>query len=215
MSSSPRDTTDCTPRGQGQRRALCSHTEAGVESPCWPDSASRAGQSGNLLQQVSLASLAASRISQHRPTQIALPTATPLRADASTALPNSATSEVFVDPTTATLFPHRLTAPDGTPLRLVGTGVRTVSFLNIRVYTAAFYVSERELDALEQGTLGEDWIGFTPERLIAPHAIPSKDERAARPHGEALMETLLEKADAAVIISQLRPFCRMTPKPSY
>ncbi|GAA5883730.1 hypothetical protein JCM3774_001664 [Rhodotorula dairenensis] len=129
--------------------------------------------------------------------------APPLLAETSAPGPSN---QVFVDPTTSTPFPHRLVAPDGTRLRLVGTGVRTVSFLNIRVYTAAFYVSEPELDAAQRGTLA-GWEAYTPERLIPPFASPSGGEPASdldRPNGERLMDTLLEKADAAVIIIPLR-----------
>lgn len=120
--------------------------------------------------------------------------AAPLHAEAA-----AANSEVYYDPTTATPFPQHLSAPDGTALRLVGTGVRTVSFLNIRVYAAGFYVSQRELDQLYAGKLGPDWTGFTPERLIPPFASGGTEQQ--QPKGEVLMESLLEKADTAVIIS--------------
>ncbi|GAA5980672.1 hypothetical protein JCM10908_001728 [Rhodotorula pacifica] len=127
------------------------------------------------------------------------PAVSPLLAEAS----SSPNNQIFLDPTTQTPFPHRLTAPDGTTLRLVGTGVRTVSFLNIRVYTAAFYVSERELEAAQEGRLA-GWEGYSPERLIPPFAIPPGSDVPERLEGEQLMETLLEKADAAVIIIPLR-----------
>jgi hypothetical protein len=121
---------------------------------------------------------------------------TPLLAEAASALGPS--TQVFIDPTTSTPFPHRLVAPDGkTHLRLVGTGVRTVSFLNIRVYTAAFYVSEPELDAALAGTLA-GWEAYAPERLLPSPPSKSTDGGV---RGEQLMDTLLEKADAAVIIS--------------
>ncbi|BGP52892.1 hypothetical protein JCM8202v2_000449 [Rhodotorula sphaerocarpa] len=121
----------------------------------------------------------------------------PLHAEAA-----AANSEVYYDPTTATPFPQHLSAPDGTALRLVGTGVRTVSFLNIRVYAAGFYVSQRELDQLYAGKLGPDWTGFTPESLIPPFASGGTEQQ--QPKGEVLMESLLEKADTAVIIIPLR-----------
>ncbi|GAA5922437.1 Aim18p [Sporobolomyces koalae] len=108
----------------------------------------------------------------------------------------------YLDPTTKTPFPSTLVSPEGVRLQLVGTGVRTVSFLSIRVYSVGFYVSERELAAAKAGTL-QGWQGYTPERLIAPHTISSQ-ERATVPTGEALIDSLLEKADAAVVIVPLR-----------
>jgi hypothetical protein len=39
---------------------------------------------------------------------------------------------------------------------LVGTGVRKVSFLAIKVYAVGFYVSEKELEAAKAGKL-EGW----------------------------------------------------------
>ena len=41
--------------------------------------------------------------------------------------------------------------------------------------------------------------GDTPERLIPPFNLPP--DGPERPKGEQLIETLLEKADAAVVIS--------------
>ncbi|GAA5918316.1 hypothetical protein JCM1841_002168 [Sporobolomyces salmonicolor] len=110
-------------------------------------------------------------------------------------------SSAYIDPTTKTPFPSTLTGPDGTKLRLVGTGVRTVSFLSIRVYACGFYVSERELDAAKAGKIA-GWQGYTPERLLPPFAIPSGEPE--RPVGEALIDNLLEKADVAVVIVPLR-----------
>lgn len=77
-------------------------------------------------------------------------TATPLRADA----PPPTTT--YLDPTTSTPFASNIVAPDGTRLRLVGTGVRVVSFLSIRVYTVGWYVSQREFEQLQAGKL-EGW----------------------------------------------------------
>ncbi|GAA5995033.1 uncharacterized protein JCM10292_004498 [Rhodotorula paludigena] len=128
------------------------------------------------------------------PDRLAL--ATPLHADA------TPPAGVYLDPTTKTPFPSRLTSPHGVPLRLVGTGVRTVSFLGIRVYAAAVYVSEREFDLAKHGTIA-GWEGYTPERLIPPFAIPPGDQ-PDRPKGEELVHNLLEKADMAVVIIPLR-----------
>ena len=53
------------------------------------------------------------------------------------------------DPDTSILHPNTLplTTPT-TPLTLVGLGVRTVSFLSVRVYSAGFYVEDRTLKQL-------------------------------------------------------------------
>lgn len=59
-------------------------------------------------------------------------------------------SKLYIDPTTSTSFPTSITSPDGKRLALVGTGVRTVSFLSIRVYAAAFYVEESALRGLSR-----------------------------------------------------------------
>lgn len=56
--------------------------------------------------------------------------------------------EQRIDPTSSTPFPTLIRAPDGSNLKLVGTGVRTVSFLGIRVYAAGFYVDERAMDRI-------------------------------------------------------------------
>lgn len=118
--------------------------------------------------------------------------AQPLHADA------PPPTGVHLDPTTKTPFPSRLTSPNGVPLRLVGTGVRTVSFLSVKVYAVAFYVSEHEFALAQQGKIA-GWEGFTPERLIPPYNMPP--DTVDRPVGEELVESLLEKADAAVVIS--------------
>lgn len=48
----------------------------------------------------------------------------------------------LVDPATSIEFPKTLTVPAKTklpPVTLVGLGVRTVSFLGLKVYSVAFY----------------------------------------------------------------------------
>lgn len=94
----------------------------------------------------------------------------------------------YLDPTTQTAFPSSLPSPSA-PLQLVGTGVRTVSFLAVRVYTAGFYLAE---GALSQPALR----GFTPERLISPRP---EDEGLV---GEELMGTVLEGTSAGVVIGE-------------
>ncbi|GAA5976783.1 hypothetical protein JCM11641_000870 [Rhodosporidiobolus odoratus] len=124
-----------------------------------------------------------------------LPALTLLHADA----PPS--THTYVDPTTSTPFPSTLVSPDGTTLRLAGTGVRTVSFLSIRVYAVGFYVSQKEFELAKAGKIA-GWEGYTPERLIPPYSVPEGEPN--RPVGEDLVGSLLEKADAAVVIVPLR-----------
>ena len=53
------------------------------------------------------------------------------------------------DPDTSILHPVTLSvSTPSSPLTLVGLGVRTVSFLSVRVYSAGFYVEDRALDQL-------------------------------------------------------------------
>ncbi|GAA6023726.1 hypothetical protein JCM10207_000236 [Rhodosporidiobolus poonsookiae] len=124
-----------------------------------------------------------------------VPTPAPLSCDAPPA------PDTYLDPTTSTPFPSTLVSPDGVKLRLVGTGVRTVSIFSIRVYTVGFYCSERELQLAEAGKLA-GWEGYTPERLIPPYTVPGGQPTG--PVGEELMDSLFEKADAAVVIVPLR-----------
>ncbi|GAA5825381.1 hypothetical protein JCM10212_006732, partial [Sporobolomyces blumeae] len=115
--------------------------------------------------------------------------------------PSPPTERTYLDPTTQTPFPATIVSPDGVPLSLVGTGVRTVSFLSIKVYAVAFYVSERELELARNGKLA-GFEGYTPERILGPYSLPSRERK--EPTGEALIDCLLEKADAAVVIVPLR-----------
>jgi hypothetical protein len=74
-----------------------------------------------------------------------------------------------------------------THLRLVGTGVRTVSFLNIRVYTAAFYVSEPELNG---GCFGEQ-RGHDCVRIISGLVFGGSNSRRARVRSRSLTDSSL------------------------
>jgi hypothetical protein len=54
-----------------------------------------------------------------------------------------------VDPDTSTLHPVTLPLSSITsPLTLVGLGVRTVSFLSVRVYSAGFYIEDESIKSL-------------------------------------------------------------------
>jgi len=103
----------------------------------------------------------------------------------------------YLDPTTKTPFASSLASPSGPLLQLTGTGVRTVSFLAVRVYAAGFY--------LARGALAKPQLhGFAPERLINPKP---EDEGLV---GEELMGTLLENTDAAVVIGECWPLGQWT-----
>ena len=84
----------------------------------------------------------------------------------------------YLDPTTRTPFPSTLTSPEGVKLQLVGTGVRTVSFLSIKVYAVGFYVSEKELEQAKGGKL-EGWkvSSLTSAKLDDSFGIDSEIER--------------------------------------
>lgn len=61
-------------------------------------------------------------------------------------------SEKYLDPTTKTPFPRQLESPSGT-LKLMGTGVRVVSFFAVQVYTVGFYVDEKVLKEIKEGKI--------------------------------------------------------------
>ncbi|GAK65867.1 chalcone isomerase [Moesziomyces antarcticus] len=71
-----------------------------------------------------------------------------------TSIATDASKQLVVDPDTSLGFPLYLPTPvsfksssaqDQSKLRLVGLGVRTVSFLRVRVYVAALYIDENKL----------------------------------------------------------------------
>jgi hypothetical protein len=100
-----------------------------------------------------------------------------------------------------------VTSPTGKKLKLVGTGVRTVSFLGIKVYAGAFYVDEATLsrlssiDGYQPGT-------YAPEKLLPPFP---KDPATVGLYGEALVAKLLEQADVSIVIGMCRS--RIVPVP--
>lgn len=101
----------------------------------------------------------------------------------------------YVDPTSSTPFPVTLDAPNGRKLKLVGTGVRTVSFLGIRVYAGGFYVEEtmlRRLTTIE----GFEPASYSPDKLLPPF------DKKEGLYGEKLMSKLIESGDAAIVISE-------------
>ncbi len=55
------------------------------------------------------------------------------------------TSLQTVEKSTGAFFPSQLSSISAQALKLVGVGVRTVSFLRVKVYGAGFYLDERTL----------------------------------------------------------------------
>lgn len=63
------------------------------------------------------------------------------------------TSGFWSDPTTGTKFPTTMISGEGATLQLVGSGVRVVSFLAIRVYAVGFYADVRALQEIKEGKI--------------------------------------------------------------
>lgn len=132
-----------------------------------------------------------------------LSTAGPLRLDApqSTSPLSSAaqTDDAFrIDPATSQPFPTTLPAPQ-TPtgakdLRLVGLGVRTVSFLRVRVYVAGLYVDAAALGDL-QSTPG--WRDFEASWMLG--GAGSSNDGTERRGSEALLNALLDRGITCAI----------------
>ncbi|SPC66066.1 uncharacterized protein UHOD_04549 [Ustilago sp. UG-2017b] len=78
-----------------------------------------------------------------------------LKLDDSAPTPAAASKQIFIDTDTNLSFPLYLPTPASCKssgqseprFRLVGLGVRTVSFLRVRVYVAALYLDEKKLQA--------------------------------------------------------------------
>ncbi|SCV67131.1 BQ2448_5777 [Microbotryum intermedium] len=120
----------------------------------------------------------------------------------------SSRSGSYKDPTTSTVFPRYIESShnSGTRLKLVGTGVRTVSFLNVQVYTAAFYVDDKVLQRLAQIPGG--WKNYSPSDLLPPFGDDQKGT-GTNTSGEKLMAGLLDQADCAVVICNRALIARM------
>ncbi|MBW0500800.1 hypothetical protein O181_040515 [Austropuccinia psidii MF-1] len=90
------------------------------------------------------------------------------------------------------------------PLRLVGLGIRTVSFLSVKVYSAALYVEPRVLRALRVIPGWNDHI--TKEKLLSASPPPAaSQENQNNLRGEALIRNLLAvPADFVIRIVPVR-----------
>jgi hypothetical protein len=109
-----------------------------------------------------------------------------------------------VDPSTEIVFPlHLDPATPGPLLRLVGLGVRTVSFLRVKVYSVGFYLEEAQTRYLKEipGWDVRDWPElfanvssltiqkFAVEQFLAPES----SGEGAGPSGETLVRNLLDR----------------------
>ena len=72
-----------------------------------------------------------------------------------------------IDPDTKLGFPNRIETIGGSCLRLIGLGVRVVSFLRVRVYVAGFYLQDaRSLDLVKGIFIDGQNVEETMSRLL-------------------------------------------------
>ena len=105
-----------------------------------------------------------------------------------------------LDPATGQPFPLTISVPQNVfsngseELQLVGLGVRTVTFLSVRVYVAGLYVDEKGIEALKNSP---DWKGFEASWM---------SNKAKEHSGEALISALLDQnITCAIRIVPVRP----------
>ncbi|WWD06472.1 hypothetical protein V865_004562 [Kwoniella europaea PYCC6329] len=113
--------------------------------------------------------------------------------------PNSKTG-FRVDPDTNIQFPLDLSSTLSTPspiLSLVGLGVRKVSFLRVKVYSAGFYLDEVAIQDLHNI---QGWHNFTAQHLLTPPTKgPSDPLNAPQLSGEELMKNLFDRPVAVAV----------------
>ncbi|KAK6904568.1 hypothetical protein I203_105384 [Kwoniella mangroviensis CBS 8507] len=115
--------------------------------------------------------------------------------------PNSKTA-FRVDPDTNIQFPLDLSPTLSTPspiLSLVGLGVRKVSFLRVKVYSAGFYLDELAIKELHNI---KGWHNFTAQHLLTPPTkVPSASDPLNAPQlsGEELMKNLFDRPVAIAV----------------
>ncbi|ORZ26316.1 chalcone isomerase [Lobosporangium transversale] len=56
------------------------------------------------------------------------------------------TSKTVIDPDSKAAFPRHIRSEDGSPARLLGLGVRKITFLRVQVYVVGLYMKESDLD---------------------------------------------------------------------
>ncbi|KAK8843440.1 hypothetical protein IAR55_007097 [Kwoniella newhampshirensis] len=103
-----------------------------------------------------------------------------------------------VDPDTSIAFPLTFTTTSPSPsLTLVGLGVRKVSFLRVKVYSAGFYLDERFTNDLHNIP---GWHTFTAQHLLTPPTTsPSDLLGAPQLSGEGLIRSLLDRPIACAV----------------
>ncbi|CAG8583604.1 2091_t:CDS:2 [Ambispora gerdemannii] len=74
---------------------------------------------------------------------------------------NPPSVETIEDPDSKLQFPKCITLYDGAPAKLIGFGVRTVSFLKVKVYVVGLYVREQDIKMLR------DWRDFDKKRFLS------------------------------------------------
>ncbi|KAI8452801.1 chalcone-flavanone isomerase-domain-containing protein [Phakopsora pachyrhizi] len=125
---------------------------------------------------------------------------------------DEAQRDPVLDPSTQIGFPSQLESDlikTNEPLRLIGLGVRTVSFLSVKVYVAGFYADPRVLRALRvvpgwDIELTRD--AFLPVKKESKSVETSHDKELSPIRGEALMRQLLSvPVNFAIRISPIRP----------
>lgn len=117
---------------------------------------------------------------------------------------NDPPNRSILDPSTQLEFPAELEPQNlklTEPMRLVGLGVRTVSFLAVKVYVAGFYADPRVLRALR---VIPGWSNNLSKQNFLSDHTPLKDEDDIR--GESLFRNLLSApANFAIRIAPVRP----------
>ncbi|PWN36274.1 uncharacterized protein FA14DRAFT_53644 [Meira miltonrushii] len=105
------------------------------------------------------------------------------------------TGDFRLDPATGQPLPVSISVPQDVfsngseELRLIGLGVRTVTFLSVRVYVAGLYVDAKAIEALKSSP---DWRGFEASWMS------NKDKDHS---GEALVSALLDQGITCAIRS--------------
>ncbi|RIA93233.1 chalcone-flavanone isomerase-domain-containing protein [Glomus cerebriforme] len=82
--------------------------------------------------------------------------------------PKSVESGTTEEPESRARIPTYITLHDETKARLIGLGIRTVSFLKIKVYVVGMYISENDIDVLRK------WNGYEKDKFMS-----EKDESMA------------------------------------
>ncbi|CAI2165830.1 7039_t:CDS:2 [Funneliformis geosporum] len=69
--------------------------------------------------------------------------------------------ETTEEPESKVHIPTYISLHDGTKARLVGLGIRTVSFLKMKVYVVGMYIRESDIDMLKK------WKGYDKEKFMS------------------------------------------------